>query len=178
MMDLRCIICLEDSVELRRLCIGCNESRVCQDCLLYALQNGFQDRVSNCPICKRPTAFHFHPVLSPTAQILTSGLWYLLGFSITPWKHFALMYGTYNLYRRFCIRQDRQTENSPRTLVLKWNICMGFIHIPYFLYLMLSREQFSEDEILNRYLIGHFATPLAFGLLIWIYKTIKGVLGR
>lgn len=186
MEDYRCIICLEGSVELRRLCSGCNESRVCQGCLNYVMENGFQDQVSNCPICKRPTTFQYEPVLRPTAQLLTSGLWYFLGLPVTPWKHFALMYATYNLCRGLCVRQDKTTENSPRSLVMKWNIYMRVIHIPYFLYLVFSGgrgsekgfDSNSEDEILNEYLIGHFVTPLTVGLMIWIYKTVRRVLGR
>lgn len=180
MTDRRCIICLEsgsEGPELRRLCPGCAESLVCRGCLSYVLENGFEDQISNCPICKRPTGFHFEPVLQPTFQILTCILWYVRDLEVSPWKIFSLMFATYNLYRSLCIRQDRQNENSPRTLKLKWSILMSVIHVPYFLY-FFPRTSVSEDTVLNEYLICQFGIPVVFGTLIWIYKTAKGMIRR
>lgn len=181
MTDHRCIICLETfspTTELRRICPECNESRICQGCLNYVFEHGFEDQVSNCPICKRPTNYHFEPVLRPTLQFSTVGVWWWFGFPLTPWKVLTVMYVMYNLVRGLCVRQDRVTENSPRTLTVKWNVCMGIIHVPYFLYLFLPRDRSSEDVLLSEYCLCHIVSPLMFGLMIWIHKTASGLLGR
>lgn len=174
----KCIICLEElpSHRIRKICRTCNESYICNECIQSSLENGHEDLLSNCPICNTPTDFHHIPSLSLGFQLLTVAVWWLRGFSLIPWKVIPLLHTLYTIFSNLCIRQDRTTDNSPRTLRLKWKILMTMIHTPYIFYLLVfPKASDGEDGYLSEYFLFHVFVPTITGFLIWAYRKFARV---
>lgn len=173
-----CIVCLDDKNgnEMKRLCTICRETSVCGDCRRSIVEAGHHEMLSNCPICRSPTNFHFNPELIPVYQILTMLLWSGTGWVSTLWKSSGVLYVSYSILRALSMKTNAMAESHPSEITRKWNILNFVIHVPYFMFetfMRIKGYNSTEDHTLNGYLLYQIISPPMFVSSIWVFRKIR-----